>query len=140
MTYGCVIASYGYGHLAAHCLETVLEQSKPFDEVHIVDDGVGDCFHLPKLYKMEYPKLHMTARVDNFGTVKNFQDILQNHVYTDMVMFLGADNWLRPDTLEILAQEQKEAGTDIIVFDGVVVGTEKEWAVRNFNSKSYEGG
>jgi hypothetical protein len=50
MTYSLVIASYKYGHLAAHAIETALSQSKPFDKIYFVDDGVGDCAHLPKLY------------------------------------------------------------------------------------------
>jgi hypothetical protein len=45
-----VISSYKYGHLAAHCIESVLCQTKKADKILFVDDGVGDCHHLPKLY------------------------------------------------------------------------------------------
>ena len=38
-----VIASYQYGHLAAHCIESVLCQSRKPDKILFVDDGVGDC-------------------------------------------------------------------------------------------------
>lgn len=131
MTYGIVIASYRYGHLAAHCIETVLEQTKPFDKIWFVDDGVGDCGHLPKLY----PQVNYTLREKNMGTVTNFQDMLER-VDTDMVMFLGADNWLRSDTLEQLKKSQ----ADIVMYDGMVVGTEKDWARRYFKSKEYQGG
>jgi len=114
MTYGCVIASYKYGHLAAHAIETVLEQTKQFDKVWFVDDGVGDCTHLPELY----PEVNYVLRTKNMGTVANFQDMLMNEVDTDYVMFLGADNWLRADALEQLS----EWTTDIVMYDIMVVG------------------
>jgi len=50
MTYSVVIASYKYGHLASHCIESVLAQTKPFDKIYFVDDGAGDCGHLRYLY------------------------------------------------------------------------------------------
>lgn len=116
MTYGIVVASYKYGHLAAHALETVLEQR--FDKVWFVDDGVGDCTHLPELY----PEVNYVLRTNTLGTVANFQDMLMNHVDTDYVMFLGADNWLRGDAL----QKLQEYGTDIVMYDIMVVGDRKE--------------
>jgi glycosyltransferase involved in cell wall biosynthesis len=38
-----VIASYKYGHLAAHCIESVLSQSKMPNTIFFVDDGAMDC-------------------------------------------------------------------------------------------------
>lgn len=122
-TNAIVIASYKYGHLAGHCIETVLEQTKKFDKIYFVDDGVGDCTHLPKIY----PEVEYVLRETNLGTVGNFQDML-NRVTTDRVMFLGADNWLRPDTLKIL----DKSDADIVMYDIIVTGELKEWANRNF--------
>ena len=92
-----VIASYKYGHLAAHCIESILAQTKPADKILFVDDGVGDCSHLPPIY----PEVEYILRDKNLGTVENFQDMLMR-VTTERCMFIGADNWLRPDTLQIL--------------------------------------
>lgn len=114
MNYGIVISSYRYGHLAAHSIESVLCQTRKFDKIWFVDDGVGDCFHLRELY----PQIDYTFRQDNLGTVDNFNDML-NKADTEFIMFLGADNWLRPDTLELLSQTKK---ADIIMYDIVVTG------------------
>ena len=108
-----VIASYRYGHLAAHCIESVLCQTKKADRILFVDDGVGDCNHLPKLY----PSIEYVMRENNLGTVANFQDML-NGVETDRCLFLGADNWLRADTLELLDKKN----TDIVTYDIVITG------------------
>lgn len=112
-----VIASFNYGHLAAHCIETILSQSKQPDRIIFVDDGAGDCGHLPRLY----PEVNFILRNNNLGVVNNFQDILMNHVHTDRVMFVGADNWLRSDALELTSQQN----TDLVFYDVVFTGTLK---------------
>lgn len=108
-----VIASYKYGHLAAGAIESALEQTLPFSRILFVDDGVGDCAHLPSIY----PEVEYVFRNENMGTVRNFQDMLER-VNTGYCMFLGADNWLRPDTLEKLSVSH----ADIVTYDIVVVG------------------
>lgn len=113
MTISCVISSYKYGHLAGHCIDSVISQTRKPDKIYFVDDGVGDCKHLPEIY----PEVEYVFRETNLGTVDNFQDMLQK-VDTDYVMFLGADNWLRPDTIEILANNLD----DIVMYDIQVVG------------------
>ena len=47
-------------------------------------------------------------------------------VDTDYVMFLGADNWLRSDTLELLSQ----SNSDIITYDIIVTGEDKDEIIR----------
>lgn len=112
-----VIASYKYGPLAAHCIESVLSQTRKPDKILFVDDGVGDCSHLPALY----PEVEFVLRKKNMGTVANFQDMLMR-VDTDYCMFLGADNWLRPDAISHLMEEE----ADIVTYDIIVTGSDKE--------------
>jgi glycosyltransferase involved in cell wall biosynthesis len=112
-----IIASYQYGHLAAHCIESILSQSQAPERILFVDDGAMDCTHLPYLY----PEIEYVLREKNLGTVENFQEML-DRVSTPYVMFVGADNWLRSDTIEKLS----EAKTDIVTYDIVVTGELKE--------------
>jgi glycosyltransferase involved in cell wall biosynthesis len=108
-----VIASYRYGHLAAHCIESVLSQTQPPERILFVDDGAGDCSHLPHIY----PEIEYVFRERNLGTVDNFQDMLMR-VSSEYIMFLGADNWLRSDALEVLSPPV----TDIVTYDIMVTG------------------
>lgn len=112
-----VIASYRYGHLAAHCIESLLSQTIPPSRILFVDDGGKDCAHLPGLY----PDIEYILRPKNLGTVNNFQDML-SRVKTEYVLFIGADNWLRSDSIELLST----ATTDIVTYDIVVTGELKE--------------
>ena len=112
-----VIASYGYGHLAAHCIESVLSQTVLPSKILFVDDGAHDCLHLESLY----PEIKFIHRQKNLGTVANFQDMLMR-IETEYVMFIGADNWLRSDTVELLSKEK----ADIVTYDIVVTGELKD--------------
>ena len=112
-----VIASYRYGHLAAHCIESLLSQTTPPARILFVDDGGLDCNHLPSLY----PEIEYILRHKNLGVVDNFQDIL-SQIKTEYVLFIGADNWLRSDAIELLSN----ASADIVTYDIVVTGELKE--------------
>lgn len=111
------IMSYKYGHLAAQAVESVLSQTRKADVIRLYDDGVGDCKHIKSLY----PEVEVIEREKNLGTVENFQDAL-TRTETDKVMFLGADNWLRPDSLEQL----DAVDADIVSYDITLFGTEAE--------------
>jgi glycosyltransferase involved in cell wall biosynthesis len=116
-----VICSYKYGHLASHCIESILSQTKKPERILFVDDAAGDCSHLPQLY----PEVEFILRDKNLGTVENFQDMLMR-VKSEYVMFLGADNWLRSDAIDLLSNTK----TDIITYDIVVTG-ELKTEIRN---------
>lgn len=127
-----VIASFRYGHLASHCIESVLSQTRKPDNILFVDDGAGDCTHLPALY----PQIEFTLREKNLGVVANFQDML-NKVQTEKVMFLGADNWIRSDTVEKLL----ETTEDIVTYDIIVTGEDKNEILKRHPSEtsSFQG-
>lgn len=108
------IASYRYGHLAAHCIESIMSQTVLPTRIIFVDDGAGDCKHLPKLY----PSIDFILRDSNLGIPNNFQDILER-IDTEYAIFLGADNWLRSDAIELLSQKT----TDIVTYDIIVTGS-----------------
>jgi glycosyltransferase involved in cell wall biosynthesis len=121
-TLGLVIASYKYGHLAAHAIESALAQTIPFDAIYFVDDGAGDCEHLLKIYGGE--KIKFVLRKENKGIVDNFNDILYNIVKTDYVIFMGADNWLSSIACESIKEgiEKAESKPYIITYDIIITG------------------
>ena len=135
-TYAIVISSYYYGHLAAHAIESVLGQSKKYDQVLFVDDGAQDCKHLEEIYG---DNVDFVFRDKNLGVVANFQDMLMNWVKTDFVMFLGADNWLRSDTLEQLHDLLSYSYKDVVTYDIVVTGDRKQDITKNYLTNSYQG-
>lgn len=95
------IMSYKYGHLVSQAVESVLSQTLKPDVIRVYDDGIGDCD------VSKYP-VELIKRETNLGIIDNFNDALLR-TETDKVLFLGADNWLRPDALE----EMNNANVDI---------------------------
>jgi glycosyltransferase involved in cell wall biosynthesis len=112
-----IIASYRYGHLAAHCIESILSQTKKPEKVLFVDDGVGDCEHLSKIYS----NIEYVFRKNNLGIVDNFQDMLMRSK-TEYTIFLGADNWIRSDTVESFESVVQRHACDVIIYDIMVTG------------------
>jgi hypothetical protein len=91
-----------------------------------VDDGWGDCFHLKQLY----PEVEFTFREANFGTVNNFQDMLHK-ITTEYCMFIGADNWLRSDTISLMQTTLDLDNPDIITYDMILTGELKETRIQH---------
>ena len=132
MKYGIVLVSYKYGHLAAHCIESVLCQTKKFDKIWVVDDGVGDCKHLAEIYADR--GIDFIFREENMGIVKNFNNMLMQKVDTDYVMFCGLDNWLRPDALELLSYQMDKPVPDIVTYDIIITGELREEIQKSYSS------
>ena len=136
MKYGIVISSYKYGHLAAHCIESVLAQTKPFDKIWFVDDGAGDCKHLPYLYS---DRVQFILRDGNLGIVQNFNAMLHT-VDTEYVMFVGADNWLRSDALfQINRAMERNAAIPpkVCVYDIIVTGELKHEIYQTYHAQMF---
>lgn len=138
-TYGIVISSYTYGHLAAHAVESILSQSTQFDKIWFVDDGFGDCKHISEMYGN---RLTFVQHSSNKGIIDNFNDML-GRIDTDYVMFMGADNWLRSDALFLLKSRvfSTNPEPDIIVSDIIVTGELKHEIYKSYHHEMsrYEG-
>jgi len=131
-----VISSYKYGHLAAHCVESILSQYNRPDKIMFVDDCADDCSHIPKLY----PEVQYFKNPENYGTVKNFQNMLEK-VETEYCMFIGADNWLRSDAIKLVRKIIDVESPDIVTYDIVLTGEFKETRVKHHRQEleRYQG-
>lgn len=127
-----VISSYRYGHLAAHCVESILSQSQKPQKILFVDDAVGDCNHIKQLY----PEIQFFQNEYNKGTVDNFQDILEK-VETEYCMFIGADNWLRSDAIDLFNRIIQLDYPDVITYDILLTGELKDTRVPHHRNEMY---
>jgi len=121
-----VISSYRYGHLAAHCVESILSQSVAPTNIMFVDDGVGDCRHILE----HYSEIDFYENSENLGTVLNFQQMLEK-VSTEYCMFIGADNWLRSDAIALMSTMLDLENPDIITYDMILTGELKQTRVKH---------
>lgn len=122
-----VVSSYKYGHLAAHCVESLLSQSEKPERILFVDDCAGDCAHIHKYY----PEIEYYENPENYGTVKNFQNMLCK-VTSEYCMFIGADNWLRSDAIKTFRKFiDMDRRPDIITYDMVLTGELKSTRIKH---------
>ena len=122
-----VVSSYKYGHLAAHCVESLLSQSEKPERILFVDDCAGDCAHIHKYY----PEIEYYENPENYGTVKNFQNMLSK-VTSEYCMFIGADNWLRSDAIKTFRKFiDMDRRPDIITYDMVLTGELKSTRIKH---------
>jgi glycosyltransferase involved in cell wall biosynthesis len=132
MTVGVAISSYKYGMYLANCLDSVFAQTKKPDQIIVVDDASDDgglTKHIADMWGVE-----CIVREKNMGTRDNFQDILVNHMKTDLMFFLGADNWLHPQyierTYEQINDRVKLVGTNTYIvgeFGNMVCHIAPDW-------------
>jgi len=116
-----VISSYKYGHLAAHCIESLLSQTERPERIMFVDDCAGDCTHIQR----KYPEVEYYENPENYGTVKNFQNMLDK-VNSEYCMFIGADNWLRSDAIVMFNKIIDLNHPDIVTYDMILTGELKD--------------
>lgn len=129
-TLSVIIVSYGYGHLVGQAIDSVLGQTSTPDKILVVDDYAKDgACDVAGKYEIDF-----IEREKNLGVVDNFNDILFNQVKTDRVMFLGADNWLRPDALEKMRLD-----TDIVSSDMYICGSDAKEARASKKSEYIDG-
>jgi hypothetical protein len=90
-----------------------------------VDDGVGDCRHILD----HYPEVDFYENAENLGTVKNFQQMLEQ-VKTEYCMFIGADNWLRSDAIAMISTILSIEYADIVTYDMILTGELKDARIK----------
>lgn len=92
-TIGVIIPSYNYGQFLPDAIESVLHQTRSVDKILILDDCSSDnTQEIATIYKKQHPKLIEYIRNnENLGIVANFNKGV-NHIDTDYICLLGADN------------------------------------------------
>ncbi|MEM8863972.1 MAG: glycosyltransferase family 2 protein [Planctomycetota bacterium] len=95
----CLINSHNYRAFVGEAIQSALDQTKPFDEVIVVDDGStdGSQQYLRDTYGND-SRVKILCKSQN-GQLSCFNRGIA-YVSTDLVFFLDADDRYRPDYLE----------------------------------------
>lgn len=99
LTVGVIVPCYQQGHLLRDAIESLLNQTRPVDQIIIVNDGSTDSTEsVARGYgdRVEYvykPNAGLAA-ARNTGIM---------HARTDLLLFLDSDDMLKPEAIEKLA-------------------------------------
>jgi glycosyltransferase involved in cell wall biosynthesis len=100
MTVSVVIPCYNQGHLLSQAIESALHQSRPPDEVVVVDDGSTDMSApVCRKYGARITYIHQ----ENAGLSAARNTGIRSAA-SEYIQFLDADDMLRPTALEYLVE------------------------------------
>lgn len=111
-----VIPVYNVEPYLEQCLESVVKQSVPFDEVILINDGSTDNSpEICKNYASSYDYFEFISQ-ENKG-LSSARNVGMGCASNEYIMFLDSDDYLRNDAVEILKERLQDVKYDAIFFD-----------------------
>ncbi len=103
MKCSCLINNHNYRKFVGEAIRSVLDQSRPFDEIIVVDDGStdGSCEFIERQFAA-HPQVHLLRKPQG-GQLSCFHRGM-DRLTGDIVFFLDADDRYRPEYLATAAE------------------------------------
>jgi glycosyltransferase involved in cell wall biosynthesis len=95
-TVGVVILNYNYAHYVSQAIESVLDQSSPFDEIYVVDDGSTD--NSLEVIRRYTPQITILAKPNGGMMSAAFAGL--EKITTEYVYILDSDDFVSPHFVE----------------------------------------
>lgn len=109
-TISCIIVSYNNGIFLKESILSVVNQTKPVDEIIVADDGSTDSSRdLIISLAQEYPQIQPIFREKNLGVTLN-RDLAIRAATSNLITTLDGDDWYSPQKIEreYLARENNQ--------------------------------
>ena len=114
-----IIPIYNTEKYLKECVDSVLRQTIPFQQIILMDDGSTDgSYLLAQRYASEYENITLVSQ-ENVGLGATRNRALEL-VKEDYVMFLDSDDYLVETTVEILSEEIRKTPVNALYFDAFV--------------------
>lgn len=99
-TISCIIVSYNNSIFLKESILSVVNQTKPVDEIIIADDGSTDGSRdLITSLAQEYPQIKPIFRQKNLGVTLN-RDLAIRDATSNLITTLDGDDWYSPQKIE----------------------------------------
>lgn len=113
--FSIIIPVYNTEAYLSRCLDSAVQQSYDDYEIICVDDGSTDgSAEILQQQALQHPRIRV-IRQENHG-IGHARNTGLRAAQGDYVLFLDSDDWLEPDTLQILSQHTDN--NDMICFNG----------------------
>ena len=117
ISFSIVIILYNQKKYVGECIQSVLDQTYPFHEVIIVNDGStdgGDAY--VREWESKYPDLIKVYNQENAGAFAARATGMK-HVTGDYFIVIDSDDTIRQDTLELIAENVVAISPDIVLIN-----------------------
>lgn len=113
-----IIPNYNYGRFVAEAIESVLAQTLPADEIIVIDDcSTDDSVEIINKYSN---RVKIVVNDTNLGIVNNFNKAV-DLASGDLIGFLGADNRMRSDYVELCSAALNENPDAAVVYTDILI-------------------
>lgn len=118
----CLINNFNYGAYLGECLDSVLQQSRPFDLIIVVDDGSTDNSRSVLAgYKKENV---ITIEKENGGQLSAFNCAAKHIPFDAQVFFLDSDDIYPKDYLELWCSFTKKGSRNFTYCKSIRFGAD----------------
>ncbi len=130
-TLSVVLGNYNHARFLPRAIETITNQTRPPDELLIVDDAsIDNSIEIIEAYAARYPYIRVYRNESNLGVVKTYERLFELSK-CDYIHPIAADDERYPEFLQRvmeMAERYPDAGLifgdmDIVNEEGVVEGT-----------------
>ncbi len=114
-----IIPVYNVEKYVTQCLDSVVDQIVPFDEVIIVNDGSSDhSLEICEKYVSKCEYLRLISQ-ENRG-LSSARNIGISEASGEYIMFLDSDDYFKLDAVKILKEKLRKTRCDAIFFDAEI--------------------
>lgn len=116
LTVSAIVPVYNVEHYVRHCLDTLLVQTYPLEEIVLVDDGSTDSSgDICDEYAAAYERVTTVHKQNaGLGYARNTGlDSLTRP--SDYIMFVDSDDWLEQDAVEHLVRALGDDSADCVI-------------------------
>ena len=116
MKVSVIVISYNIQDYISQCLDSLNNQTYKEFEIIVVDDG--SCDNTMNIIK-EYKKLNKNIKLiqkDNGGP-SSARNVGLRNSNGQYILFIDGDDWIEPDTIEIMYSEAQKFNADIVMSD-----------------------
>ena len=130
-TLGVVIVNYNCANFVKECIDSVLAQNIPFDEIIFVDDCSTDNSHQIIESYSTRDDIQFIKNGSNIGLVKTLNNSIEL-LNTDLVLVLNSDDFLHIDSVKEIKRisSTSRLSKKVIFFDMIIFGPKSQELVR----------
>ena len=123
-----LVPVYNAAKYLRECVDSLTGQTYTDLQIVLIDDGSTDeSWELLQEIAQEDPRLEVYSQ-PNCGVAATRNHLLDK-VRGDFVLFVDSDDWIEPNTVEVLMQEQQRGDFDIVGYQiyGSVINDENQY-------------
>lgn len=132
-----IIPAYNAENYLTQCLTSILNQTYQNIEIKIIDDGSTDRTKLVvKRFQDTYNNIEVKS-IENHGQ-GYARNLLLKQIKGEYVMFVDADDFIEPNTIEEAVNKLEEENSDFVIFDWKYYHHKKNSFIYNHVDKIYK--